>query len=360
MSIKEIAYAAKQQLELETLQSFSHTHVHELLAACFGYKSKAALHSSCVFVVMSEPMTISTEHALVLRRRLVELGYKSVDERAGAALLQTVEMHRLGVIEVDAILSVFDPLRDEDTEWEAESWDAEDLSDDSNQAWAAGEHGLDLSSMGLLISELEDVARKNHLKAHQALVFIYRSMMHEVGSGSEHWYSALLQGASLTGVQLEWAHAYGQSQLFAQREAYHLQEAARLGCSHCRLELVHAAALEAEEKMDFEGAKRCYLDAATLGDTQAMRVLIHNYDSENVFQNWVWIHLSRLLGDDLRQSSLRAYHDGGLYHGQEYDDDQGGPLYVAGDEGVELPDMSADKQLEASRIAEEMFKKLVS
>lgn len=91
-----------------------------------------------------------------------------------------------------------------------------------------------------------------------------------------------------------------------------------------QLELALDAAQEAEAKGDFEGAKRWYTEAASLGDVDAMRALIDEYDEHNLFQNWVWVFLSELLGHDLRESSLRAYHDGGLYADQDYDDDQGG------------------------------------
>lgn len=53
------------------------------------------------------------------------------------------------------------------------------------------------------------------------------------------------------------------------------------------------------------------------------------------------MYLAEHLGTDLRESTLRAYHDGGMFAGQEYDDDQGGPLYVDGDKGVQLESLSA-------------------
>ncbi|HEY9267962.1 MAG TPA: hypothetical protein VIO39_00750 [Methylotenera sp.] len=65
--------------------------------------------------------------------------------------------------------------------------------------------------------------------------------------------------------------------------------------------------------------------AAVLGDTEAMRALIDRYDRQDLLQNWGWIYFSELLGFDLRRSTMQAYHDGGLYDGQEYHDDQGGP-----------------------------------
>lgn len=125
-----------------------------------------------------------------------------------------------------------------------------------------------------------------------------------------------------------------------------------------QLELALDAAQEAEAKGDFEGAKRWYTEAASLGDVDAMRALIDEYDEHNLFQNWVWVFLSELLGHDLRESSLRAYHDGGLYADQDYDDDQGGPLYVAGDEGVDLPAISEMQEQDARQLAEQLFRRI--
>lgn len=45
---------------------------------------------------------------------------------------------------------------------------------------------------------------------------------------------------------------------------------------------------QAEAADDFDSAKQWYTEAAALGDIDAMRALIYEYDEENLFQNWVW------------------------------------------------------------------------
>ncbi|MCL0280939.1 hypothetical protein M2R41_32165, partial [Pseudomonas aeruginosa] len=75
-------------------------------------------------------------------------------------------------------------------------------------------------------------------------------------------------------------------------------------------------------------------------------------------QNWIWVYLSALLGEDLRESSLCAYHDGGMFADEDYDDDQGGPMYVAGHEGIELQPLSAADDAEARRLADEYFSRI--
>lgn len=155
-----------------------------------------------------------------------------------------------------------------------------------------------------------------------------------------------------------WALAYRDNVLKAEREALHLQAAARLGYGEAQLERALGAAHQAEVVDDFDSAKQCYTEAAALGDIDAMRALIYEYDAENLFQNWVWVYLSELLGNDLRESTLQAHHDGGLYAGELYDDDQGGPLYVDGDEGGELTPISAEQELEARGLAEQLFRRI--
>lgn len=57
-------------------------------------------------------------------------------------------------------------------------------------------------------------------------------------------------------------------------------------------------------------------------------------------------------------STLRTYHDGGMYAGQAYDDDQGGPLYVDGDEGVHLEPLSASDEVRARAEARELLNRI--
>ena len=47
-----------------------------------------------------------------------------------------------------------------------------------------------------------------------------------------------------------------------------------------------------------------------------------------------------------------------MYADQEYDDDQGGPLYVDGDEGVELEPISSADEAEAKKLAAELFRNI--
>ena len=53
--------------------------------------------------------------------------------------------------------------------------------------------------------------------------------------------------------------------------------------------------------------------------------------------------------------NARYCHDGGPQHGQFYDSDFGGALYVDGDEALELPEISRAEHREAKALAREIF-----
>jgi hypothetical protein len=99
--------------------------------------------------------------------------------------------------------------------------------------------------------------------------------------------------------------------------------------------------------------------AAEAGEVCAMRTLIEEFEHNDLQRCWTWLHLARLLGTDLTESKMRAYHDGGLYDGQPHDDDEGGPLYVLdGIEGIELESIDPDKERLAVAQAQRLFSKL--
>ncbi|MOA04018.1 hypothetical protein D3C78_1235500 [compost metagenome] len=95
------------------------------------------------------------------------------------------------------------------------------------------------------------------------------------------------------------------------------------------------------------------------GDIDAMRTLAEAaMEGNDLEQAWLWQHLALLLDEDLTRSTLRAYHDGGLYAGQLYDDDCGGPLYVDGDEGLDLPPLDQQADQRARELAARLFEAL--
>lgn len=390
MAIKELVYAAKQQLESASQRSFRHSHIYELFAASFGFNTRASLDSAHVMAVMERTPVLVASSLATLHRRLVELGYESVADSAGAALLSMIADQCLGVASVELVIDTL-----QQGYWAyPEDWydiDEED-EDEASYSESAGNQplSLDPAKIALLIDGLNGLASRGSAAAHYALALIYRGDGLSEEEGSSYWYSLMEQGRDLDGVQLEWATAYKTQLLNAEREALHLNEAARLGWADARLDIALDKAQRAEHRGDHGQAEHWYKEAAGLGhveamrslawlaqgagdeatarhwnhqaalhgDVDAMRDLIDEDDRGNLFQNWVWVYLAEHLGSDLRKSTLRAYHDGGLYAGQEYDDDQGGPLYVAGDEGVQLESLSALDDSRARDTAQELFSRI--
>ncbi len=390
MAIKELVYATKQQLESATQQSFRHSHIYELFAASFGFNTRASLDAGHVMAVMERaPVPVASSLA-TLHRRLAELGYESVADSAGAALLSMIADQCLGVASVELVI---DTLQQGYWAYPEDWYDIdEEVEDEASDSESAGNQppSLDPAKIALLIDGLNGLASRGSAAAHYALALIYRGDDLSDEEGSSYWYSLMKQGRDLDGVQLEWATAYKTHLLNAEREALHLNEAARLGWADARLDIALEKAQRAEHRGDHEQAEHWYKEAAGLGhveamrslvwlaedaddvdsarhwnhqaalhgDVDAMRDLIDEDDRENLFQNWVWIYLAEHLGTDLRESTLRAYHDGGLYAGQEYDDDQGGPLYVDGDEGVHLEPLSASDDVRARAAAREFLNRI--
>ena len=388
MAIKELVYASKQQLESATQQSFRHSHIYELFAASFGFNTRASLDTAHIMAVMVRAQVPVASSLATLHRRLAELGYESVADSAGAALLSMIADQRLGVVSVESVAEALQQghWAYPDDWYDIADEENEDESSDSEPA-SPPSPSLDPAKTALLIDGLNGAASRGCAAAHYALALIYRGDELSEEEGSSYWYSLMEQGRDLDGVQLEWATAYKIHLLNAEREALHLNEAARLGCADARLDLALEKAQRAEHQGDHGQAEHWYKEAAGLGHVEAMRSLawlaeetgdvhsarhwthqaalhgvvgamrdlIDEDDQGNLFQNWVWVYLAEHLGTDLRKSTLRAYHDGGMYADEEYDDDQGGPLYVAGDEGVRLVPLSASEEAEAKKQAAELF-----
>lgn len=97
-------------------------------------------------------------------------------------------------------------------------------------------------------------------------------------------------------------------------------------------------------------ARRWLTIAAEAGDIGAMRQLIDGYDRGDLLRCWTWVYLAQLASTDLTQAKHYAINE----DGSEYDDDVGGPVFVAGDDSVDLialaPEQDAVAQAEAQRL----------
>lgn len=225
----------------------------------------------------------------------------------------------------------------------------------------------------ILIGELEQAAESGNALAHFALALTYASCVEEDGEqvGSAHWFEQEQQGEVLTGVQKEWADAHRQRLENEKNRHFHLNEAARLGIPEAMLETADRwgddaffaqnisnvrenptrVANIAERMGRLEDAKAWLTVAAKAGDTDAMRRLIDGYDSNDLRRCWTWFYFAQMLGTDFTESHCFAITEDGT----DYDDDIGGPAYVAGDEGLELDRLNAEQDEGAQQEALRLF-----
>jgi hypothetical protein len=222
---------------------------------------------------------------------------------------------------------------------------------------------------------LDAAASKGNALAHYALALIYAPDDEDyLGAGSSYWYAQRQQGRVLTGVEEEWAEAHAYRLAQAQKYAHHLKEAGRLGHQDALLDLADrfddpsffeqschdvdadpAAVADIAERMGRPADVRHWLTiAAENGDTDAMLQLIEEYDHGDLQRCWTWVYLSQLVGTDLSQDAHYAINE----DGSDYDDDVGGPLYVAGRDGVDLAPLAPAQDAIAKLAAHRLFKQI--
>ena len=362
MTIKELAYSAQQNLESITACSFKRAHIYELLAALFGFKSYAALCSDSVFTQREKSKVIPDEYRTLFQQRIVELGYDpSITDTTASTFISFVEEKHIDVL---AVTDLVDGLSDDESYME-EFWTSPN----------SGEYPP------ILLESLEAKASRGDHIAHFALALLHRPDDDEgsQGASGEYWYSQEKQGRELTGVEKEWADQYARLLKETEKYTFHLREAGRLGNTTALLalaELFHdpsyldainmhgisddpiRVAEVAETLGRMEDAVHWLNVAAEAGDTDAMRRLIVEFERGDVQQSWMWFYLAEMLGTNLTESHLQAFHDGGQYADEIYDDDVGGPLYAAGDEGVDLKSLSEEGKREARKQAEAIFERI--
>ncbi len=361
MTIKKMAFATQQHLQANTGINVKRTHTYELLAASFGFNSYAALNADWVFIEQVTHSRNPNKQRDAIGHRCLGLGYPAeVALRLAEQLTIHLSSQKIGVIKLDNLISHLSNLFDDD-----EDTDEFDVVDFDKE---------ELSSFPLLISGLQAVAATNHPKAHYALALIYRPSDDDSNViGIDYWYIQANKGAALSTVQQEWADTYSAKLIRDANYKSHLIQAAKLGHQSAKLELaenfgdttlfesitpessdldpIHVADI-AEQIGRYIDARRWLTLAAKKGDTEAMCRLIKDYDRHDLQQCWVWMHLGRLLGEDLADNNYEAIHENGRF----YDDEIGGPIFVLGDDGIHLEAISAEKDVIARNTAEAIFK----
>lgn len=370
MTIKELAYSAQRHLQASTGAQIKRAHIYELLAAAFGFGSYAALCADAVFTKNSLTNRHSKNYGEHIKRRCIEIGYQADTAAVVASALPTLMTdQKIGVIKIGDLIAHlrFESGRDD---WLEED-EHEDLDTDEDERWP------DPVASPLLLDGLNAAAVKGHAPAHYALALIYASTDEDFdspGVGGDYWYKQAQEGRVLTGVEKEWADAHATRLDQEEKSLHHLREAAKLGHQAALIDLAdrfddptffeqtttsvnaHPARIaEIAQRMGrTKDVKKWLTSAANLGDTDAMRQLIDEYDYDNLQQCWTWVYLAELLGRDLTKDEYVAIHE----DGSPYDDDVGGAVFADGRDGVELAPISEQQEMEARRIATEIYAKI--
>ena len=81
MNIKEFALHTQRHIESAAATTFKRSHVYELMAAAFGYRTYAALCSEAVFHRRPRPSAPETYNLLGVASRCSDLGYASAADK---------------------------------------------------------------------------------------------------------------------------------------------------------------------------------------------------------------------------------------------------------------------------------------
>lgn len=355
MTIKELAYSAQQHLHVSTGGSFKRAHIYELLAASFGFNSYAAFGVDTVFTELRLSDKPVAPQGAFVTRRCIELGYQpDMADLVTAALQSFLVERQIGVASISALISG-------------------DLADDQDELFDPADEG----GFGpILLDGLEAAASKGNGTAHYALALIHApdDDDDDLSAGNSYWYSQGQQGRVLTGVEKEWAETYENRLTQAEKYTHHLREAGRLGNVQALLDLAErfddpsffeqpirdvgadpaAIAAIAERMGRTADAKHWLTVAAENGDTDAMLQLIEEHDQGDLLRCWTWVYLSQLVGTDLTQDAHYAIND----DGSDYDDDIGGPAYVAGRDGIDLEPLGTEQDATARLAAQNLFERI--
>lgn len=394
MTLKDLARLAHQSLVGSARCDVRHSHVYELIAAAFGHRSWAAFHSESLVVDTGIGEAPKDSLPQVIGRA-VQLQYEQNAARAMAEeLLNFAHERQLGALGRTALdESLRPPPRyvDEDGEDdEPEDWT--EVASKSGPSWLPSRERLLGSS--LLVSSLEQEAASKP-ERHFLLAALYRC-----GKPNPYLYEESLKGRVLTSVERGWAEEYLRLEPQYRKYEAHLKQAALGGVRAAALEygkvfrspefFALAERLTGEvdalemariastsqsraswlRKAAEQGSRSALEALADLGEPWAEERLAQQGDTAwmrgaaeralahgDALRAWTWHYLALEHGVDLTKSSMAAYHDGGENDGQFYDSDFGGPAYVSGEVGLELPELNRSGHREARAKALEILEK---
>lgn len=402
MTLKSLAHTAHQSLQARAGCDVRHGHIHELLAAAFGYRTWAALHADALLADDGVGQAPDATAPPQVVGRALQLQYGQAAALAmAAALADLIADRRLGVVRWITLAPLVpmarqhtvlgdDPEQDEADE-ELDGWDDTPRPTPTDTTASSREQFL---ASGLLVNSLEQAATTDP-QARHVLAALYRC-----AKPNPYLYEESLKGRQLSASERSWVDVYLVRAPRHQRYEAHLKAAAEAGVRAAALEygtvferpefIALAERLDGEvdpEQMarmatSPEARARWLRLAAEAGSRWALEELAGQGDAwaeervgasadlhwlrdaaeralgeNNPVRAWVWQYLALAHGEDLTRSTMAARHDGGMNDGEFYDSDFGGPLYVDGDEGLVLPELDRTQHREAKAKASDILRR---
>ncbi len=365
MSTKEQAYRAQAVLQAAGITSLKRSHLHELLAASLGYASHAAFQHDATWC--NTPLTVAGIQPSMerMRARCVELGLTLEDGLGVTNALIPFQLDQgYAAVRFEALIAAVD-IFEEDPSWN--QWVSTEIME-------PGRHDVmfHFEYQSVLLQGLEAAAARGAAAAHFAIAKLLEGEADMYPAEEERFKKHFRRAGVWQTPFVSFAEVEADPLRAEEKYRHHLFEAARSGNLRALIEsaerfsepaiLSHAPSVAidsmamahlASDHEDYEKLHSWLTAAARAGNVDAMRELILGQD-EALEQAWVWMHLSRLLGDDLSQDHYDLVHD----NGDRYDDDVGGPGHVVGDDGIELEPLSDHADSAAQAEAERLFELL--
>ena len=370
MTLKELAHFAQHHLESRTGLTIRRSHVHELLAAAAGFRSWAAFDEMALLADQGTRGQ-AMENPALLAGRAAQLGFAQQEVPAVAdALIELIRSRHLAFVRKEVLRDALAPAAPNRPRLPAPS--------------------------SLLLDGLVRLAQHPQEAGFAQFAL---AALHRCACPNSYLYEESQKGRVLTAVEQQWVAEYLRDAPRFETYQMHLKEAARLGVRAAALECAQVldsrdfydladrldgpidamrmaglapdesrrtkwiriaagnGSREALEVLARQGDPEALVQLGTRGDIDALRDLLERAIEEGDAQlAWQWYELALLFGRDLTESTMRVYHDGGSHDGEFYDSDFGGPLYAAGDEGVELPSIDASAMRLAKAQARALFR----
>lgn len=374
MTIKQYAYNLQGHLRALGLVSLTRSQTHELLAAAAGFATHAAFqHQAAWCDVAWRDTGLQPDEDRVLQRCL-QFGLPPEDAaRAARSVTGFLGASGYASVRFEELIAALGNAEDE---WA----DADEAESPAVAEWVSTmlmsrlARGLDalLKELPLLLDGLEAAAARGVAAAHLAIAYLFEPYGGLPDEDDRRFGRELRRRAQWSAEPVSFAEIAAGAGGFVRivaKHRYHLLSAARGGDRRAMLLTAERygdpSVLELEPSDDLDPYEMADLaDAdgrpelthqwltvlAREGEVSAMRELIEDR-GETPFRAWVWMHLSRMLGQDLSQDRHEAINEDGT----PYDDDVGGPAYVGGVDGIELAPLATEENRRAREEAAQLF-----